>query len=120
MRVAFIAMTAGALVGCSERDYAVVSERDVPSPDGTFVATIVEETYFNTTGYEKQLSLRRHGEKRPRSGNVRGFGPDDAVSVEWSSPTGLLVHYTYATPRPGPTPTNIYGVTVTFKERKSP
>ena len=120
MRIALITMLAAALVGCSEQDYAVVTERDFPSPDGSLVATVVEETYFNTTGYEKQVSLRHRGEQRPRIGNVRGYGPGDTVSVEWTSPTGLLVHYTYETPRPGPTPTNILGVTVTFGESRSP
>jgi hypothetical protein len=117
MRFTFVIALAGVVVGCSGPDYAVVSEQDFPSPDGSLVANIVEETYFNTTGYEKQLSLRRCGEKRPRIGNVRAYGPGDTVSAEWSSPTGLVVHYTYETPRPGPLATNIYGVSITFKAK---
>lgn len=120
MRFAFIIALAGILAGCSGQDHAVVSERDLPSPDGVLVASIVEETHFNTTGYEKQLSLRRRGGKRPRIGNVRGYGPCDTVSMEWSSPTGLVVDYTYKTPQPGPPATNIYGATITFEAKDGP
>jgi hypothetical protein len=120
VRFTLMTILAATFIGCSGQDYAVVSQRDFPSPDGALLASIVEETYFNTTGYEKQLSLRHYGEKRPRFGNVRSYGPGDTVAVEWSSPTGLVVHYTYETPQPGPPPTNIYGVTITFKQSSSP
>ena len=109
-----------ALVGCSDPDYAIISERDFPSPGGQHIATIVEETYFNTTGYEKQVSLRIKGQKRPRVGNVRAYGPGDSVSIAWNSPTGLTVQYTYETKRPGPAPTNIGGISVTFVEAQRP
>ena len=118
MRSVLLSIAMVTLVGCSEPDYAVISERDFPSPDGQHIATVVEETYFNTTGYEKQVSVRRRGQKRPRIGNVTGYGPGDSVSVAWSSSTGLTVRYTYETKRPGPAPTNIIGVTVTFVEEQ--
>jgi hypothetical protein len=120
MRFAFVTVLAAAFIACSRQDYAVVSERDFPSPDGALVASIVEETYFNTTGYEKQVGLRHHGEKRPRFGNLGVYGPGDTVTVEWSSRTGLVVQYTYEASRPGPPPTNIFGVTIRFKQSSSP
>ncbi len=116
MRSDLTVLAVMALAGCSDPDYAVISERDFPSPDGKHIATVVEETYFNTTGYEKAVSLRQTGQQRPRIGNVRRYGPGDSVSVAWSSPTDLTVYYTDEIKGPGLASTNINGITVTFVE----
>jgi hypothetical protein len=102
------------LSGCSEPDYAIVSERDFLSPDGRFVASIVEETHFNTTGYDKHIGLRKAGERRPYPGNVWRFGPGDHVAVAWTSPTSVVVQYAYEVQRDGPSSTNLLGIVVTF------
>lgn len=104
------------LVGCAERDYAIVSERDVPSSDGRFVASIMEDTHFNTTGYETHIGLRKASERRRHPRHVWHFGPEDYVVVAWISPTNLLVRFCCdGTHGPQPS-TNVLGVAVTFQQ----
>jgi hypothetical protein len=104
------------LAACSRSDYAIVSEKDFPSPDGRFVASVVEDTHFDTTGYDKHVSLRTAGQRRPHPGNVGWFGPGDEAKVTWVSPTNLLVRYAYEVQRDGPRFTNLLGVAVTYKQ----
>ena len=78
---------------CDKNDYAVISERDFASPDNSRIARIIVETYFNTTGYEKRVTLRRKGQ-RPRAATlVEGFGPGDEVRLRWQGSTNLVVRY---------------------------
>jgi hypothetical protein len=104
------------LVGCAEQDYAIVSERDVPSPDGRFVASIMEDTHFNTTGDETHIGLRKAGERRRHPRRVWHFGPGDYVVVAWSSPTNLLVRFCCDGIHGAEPSTNVLGVAVTFQQ----
>ena len=118
MRHYFIALTAAALTGCSNPDseYAVISERDYPSPDGKHIATVLEDTHFNTTGNEVSVSLRSQGQTRPRDANVTSFEPGALAVVKWSSPTALTVYFEQPSKGSVRAATNIDGVTITFKE----
>src|SRR5687767_7329541 len=53
------------LTGCTgEPDCDVMSEKNTPSPDGRYVATVFEVTCHDTTGYTPHAHLRRAGQKR--------------------------------------------------------
>jgi hypothetical protein len=118
MRIVMSILYALLMAGCSEPDYAIVSERDFLSPDGRVVASLVEDTHFNTTGYDKHIGLRKIGERRPYPGNVWRFGPGDHVAIAWTSPTSVVVHYASEVQTDGPPSTNLLGIAVTF-ERES-
>jgi hypothetical protein len=106
-----------ALGGCSVRDKGdIIDVHDTPSPDGRYIVTVFGETFYNTTGYDRHVHLRRAGQKRGYPGNVFVVGPGDAVAVAWSSPTNLSVRYRFEWPRSGPGTTNIDGVAITFSE----
>jgi len=121
MRLAFTSLVALTLLGCSDAERGVESQRDFPSPDGSFIASVVEGAGANAKGNDKHVSLRRAGERnRPYPANVWRFGPSDRVSVAWTSPTNLVVQYSYEFRRGGPPATNINGVAVTFSERLAP
>jgi hypothetical protein len=94
-----------------------MSEKDTPSPDGRYVATVFEISCYNTTGNTPHVHLRRAGQKRGKIGNVLIGGPADSFAVAWTSPQSLLVEY-WSDPqyRLSPATTNIDGVTITFKK----
>jgi hypothetical protein len=104
------------LIGCSECD--IINVQDHVSPDGRQVATVYGYICYNTTGYDKFVDLHRAEKKMRHPGNVMAVGPDDIVSVAWTSPTQLVVSYCYGVSRSGPAPTNIDGVTITFKDTR--
>lgn len=107
--------------GCSDPDNLkpeIVFQEDFSSPDVRLIANIAHETYFNTTGYDKHLSLRLTNQVRPYPGNIWHFGGGDLVAVSWTSPTNLLVRYYLDDPNTRsavPSSTNLLGVSVSFQ-----
>ena len=119
MRFAFSTILALALVSCStsnSRRGDIIDVRDTPSPDGRYVCTVFGETFYNTTGYDRHIYLRRAGEQRGYPGNVYIVGPGDDLKVSWTSPTNLLVRLHFETRRAIPASTNVAGVLVDFSE----
>src|SRR6266496_1467338 len=81
------------LLGCAREDYAVASRKDIRSPDGRFVARIMEDTHFDTTGNYAHVSLGRAARFESTEQRVFSCGPGEPVSVAWTSPTSLVVRY---------------------------
>lgn len=103
------------MVGCtSECD--IINVRAYPSPNGQRVATIYGYNCYNTTGYSKFVHLHQAVTKMKHPGNVTAVGPGNAVAVAWTSPTELVVSYSYEVSRLGPATTNIDGVTIVFRD----
>lgn len=104
------------LAGCSsEPDWVMVSSRDIPSPDGSYVATVFEMCCHCTTGDFPQVSLRRPGEELGKRGNVLAGGPGDTFNARWLSATNLAVEYHVdGSWSSYPSTTNINGVTIAF------
>jgi hypothetical protein len=102
---------------CRHSDYAVISEEDFASPDNSLIARVIVETYFNTTGNEKRVTLRTKGERASKATLVDGFGPGEEVRVRWNGSTNLVVRTHSFTPRLGPPRKGkeIRGVTITFE-----
>ena len=118
MRVVITTIFALVLLGCSHMKRGdIVDVRDFPSPDGRYVCTVFGETFHNTTGYPRHIDIRRSGEKRGYPGNVYFVPVGDGVTVSWTSPTNLLVTFSFETPSAVPAVTNVAGVKVTFSER---
>jgi hypothetical protein len=121
MRCVISTVFAFVLVGCSDSEKGdIVRVRDIPSPDGRYVATVFGERFYITTGDYEHVYLRRTGQKRGDTGNVCVFPPGDYVTVSWTSPTNLLVSYRSESLYSGPSTTNIDGVTVGFSEMPLP
>lgn len=103
--------------GCRHNDYAVISQEDFASPDNSLIARVIVETYFNTTGYEKRLTVRAKGERPSNATLVEGFGPGDEVRIRWNGSTNLVVR-THSFPPRLDAPRKakeIRGVTITFE-----
>jgi hypothetical protein len=106
------------LIGCSrEPDCDVASEKETPSPDGRYVATVFDVTCYNTTGDTPHAHLRRAGQKRSNHGNLLVGAPTDSFKATWTSTNALLIEYRSSvayidTP---PATTNFDGVTATFR-----
>ena len=117
MRIFFILSLC--LAGCATGiDWDLISQKDVPSPDGQRVATVFEMSCNCTTGYFPQLTVRRPGEKIGKYGNVLAGGPADTIAVKWTSPTNLLVEYIHLMKKTGSTTvTNCAGVLIEINER---
>jgi hypothetical protein len=82
------------LHGCAnDRPCDVVSERDVTSPDGRYIASIFETTCYDTTGYTPHAQVGRAGEKRADRGNLLTGAPTDTFRAGWTSRDNLLVEY---------------------------
>lgn len=81
------------LLGCSHRDYAVVSRKDTRSPNGRFVVRVMEDTHFDTTGDYAHVSLGRAQSFSDTERTVFSCGPGEPVIVAWASPTSLVVRY---------------------------
>ena len=106
-------------LGCAAEDYAVVSRKDVRSPDGRFVARVMEDTHFDTTGNYAHVSLGRAERFSATEQRVFSCGPGEPVLVAWTSPTSLVVRYEgYAriAGTPPPPTTNVYGVRIAFED----
>ena len=106
------------LLGCSRSDWDLVSQQDIPSPDGAYIATVFEMCSYNTTGYWPQISLRRPGQKIGAYGNVLSGGAGDSIEARWVSPKDLVVEYhtDSAWQSYPPNTTNINGVSITFRK----
>ena len=118
MRVCLPVLLCLGLIGCSESNWDMVSQQDIPSPDGRYVATLFEMCSYNTTGDWPQISLRRPGQRLGSIGNVLAGGPGDRFAARWISPRDLAVEYRTASVWQSypPSSTNIDGVTITFKK----
>ena len=113
-----VLVTAWCLAGCgSESEWDMVSSRDIPSPDGRWIATVFEMCSYNTTGDWPQVSLRRPGQKLGKNGNVLAGGPGDGIRAAWTSASNLVVTYCTDSTWPSypPERTNRFGVGVEFK-----
>ena len=97
----------------------LVSKDDVLSPDGMFAANVFE-TRMPPERRDKHVTLRRTGTKIPDTGNVHRFDLFDKVLVAWTSPTNLTVQYRFLESKSAPSPTNIFGVAVTFEGTTKP
>jgi hypothetical protein len=107
------------LISCSrEPDCDVMSEKEVPSPDGRYIASVFEVTCHNTTGYTPHAHLRRAGQKRGDQGNLLIGAPTDTFKATWTATNALLIKYQTDSRyiHPPPTTTNIEEVTVSFKQ----
>ena len=106
------------VTGCTGKpDCDVMTEKDTPSPDGRYIATVFEVFCYDTTGYTPHANLRRAGQKRGEPGNLLVGGPTDLFRATWTATNSLLIEFqadaTYV--HPPPASTNVDGVTVTFK-----
>ena len=118
MRLVLLVIVGVLLAGCTgEPDCDVMSEKDTPSPDGRYIATVFEVFCYNTTGHTPHAHLRRAGQKRGDYGNLLVGAPTDTFRATWTAADSLLVEYwtdaTYI--HPPSASTNVDGVTVTFK-----
>ena len=118
MRVSFPMLLCLCLIGCSESNWDKVSQQDIPSQDGRYVATVFEMCSYDTTGYWPQISLRRPGQGLGSTGNALSGGPGDRFTARWVSPRNLEVEYSTDSERQPypPSTTNIHGITVAFKK----
>jgi hypothetical protein len=112
------AVAALLLASCSSTPWKMVSQRDIPSPDGKHVATVFEMSCECTTGFFPQLSLRRPTEKIGKYGNVLNGAPAETINARWISSNHLVVKIEKfehsASPESGFT--NIDGITVEFQK----
>jgi len=119
MRFAFAILSIVVLASCSNSERGdIIDVHDFTSPDGRNVVTVFGETFYNTTGYNRHVHLRRAGQKPGRPGNVLTVGPGEDVSVSWTSPTNLSVRYRFESARPTPATTKVYGITITFSDMR--
>ena len=97
----------------------IIAVQEMPSPDGRYVCTVFGEIFYDTTGYDRHVYLRRAGEPRGYPGNVYVALVGDGVEVSWTSPTNLLVKVSYESfwvQHILPATTNIAEVTVSFSK----
>ena len=96
-----------------------MSRKDIRSPDGHFIARVMEDTHFDTTGYYAHVSLGRAESFTSTEQRVFSCGPGEPVLVVWTSPTSVVVRYEGYARMPGTPPppaTNIYGIRILFED----
>src|SRR5437588_6400613 len=87
------------LPGCSETQSGdMLDVKDYPSPDGKYILTVYQMVFYNTTGYAREVYLRRKGEKLHFPGNVYTSDVWGDVEVSWTSPTNILLKLLHALP----------------------
>ena len=123
MRQYFCLLSVTFLFGCACEDCAVMSRKDVRSPDGRFVARVMEDTHFDTTGHYGHVSLGRAESFRSTEQRIFSCGPGEPVLVTWTSSTSLVVRYHGYARMPGTPPppaTNVYGIGISFEDTVGP